>query len=192
MTQISNLVANDPSSAWDRISRRQCWNGAKKLGLKVNPGAKHSEMVGLFISQGIKPEQVVDFAPVVQKTPNGDKVEMYPVTKERIYDEGKELRRMEEFERRIESGIEADKKEKEAQTSDLTSLKAEFNELKGLMQQVLEAMPKPKSEVTDLNKIHWKKFQKMAKDAGMEWTTKDDRTPIIAKLEAKDESVSGS
>jgi len=149
-------------------------------------------MVGLFASQGITPEQIVPFVPVVNKTPYGDKVAMYPESHERKFDEAKEHRRMEEFERRIEEGIEADKKEKEAQNSDLTSLKAEFDELKGMMKQVLEAMPKPKAEVTDLNKIHWKKFQKLAKDAGMEWTTKDDRAPIIAKLEAKDESVSGS
>ena len=188
MTQISNLVANDPSNAWDRISRRQCWAGAKKLGLKVNSGAKHSEMVGLFISQGIKPEQVVDFAPVVQKTPHGDKVEMYPVTKERVYDEGKEHRRMEEFERRIQAGVEDHNKQAEKASEhgkEITELKSQVNELKDILTQFIVSQQKPVKN-TDLNTMHWKSFQKKAKEVGIDWTTKDSRGEVIAKLEAKE------
>jgi hypothetical protein len=186
MTQISQLVANNPQSAWDRVSRRQCFRGAKRLGIKVDAGAKHSEMVGIFVGQGITPEQIVNFVPVVKKTPQGDKIEMYPESKERVYSERKEHHRMEEFEKRIQEGVDADKKEKEAQNVDISALKTDIDELKTMFNQVLASLKdqKPKEDLpVDLKTIHWKRFQKMAKDIGETWTTKDPREPIIERLE---------
>jgi len=186
MSQISQLVANNPQTAWDRVTRRQCFRGAQRLGIKVDAGAKHSEMVGLFVSQGITPNQVVNFVPVVKKTPNGDKIEMYPESKERVYSERKEHQRMEEFEKRIQAGMDADKKAKEAQNIDITSLKTDIDELKTMFNQVLASLKdqKPQESIPiDLKTIHWKRFQKMAKDIGETWTTKDPREPIIERLE---------
>jgi hypothetical protein len=203
MTQISNLTSSmDTRDNWKRVSRRQLWKGGKKLGVALKPGAKHSEMVDIFQRGGFTPEQIVNFVPV--QVPDGDgtttKTVMYPEQHERKFDEHKEHKRMELFEQRIADATEAENKRmaeekakmEQEKNAEISGLKSEVEELKALMKQMLERGMQNESEVksvkniTDLNKMHWKSFQKLAKEAGIEWSTKDPRGPVIEKLEAQD------
>jgi len=191
---ISTLHAIDSRSNWDKVSRRQCWKGAGKLGIPFPTGATHDEMIRIFEAAGVAPEQVVNFVPAIVETPQGDKVVMHPETHERKYDEHKEHRRMEEMERRIQEGVEKDRAEKEALTAkankkEIDGIKSDISELKDMFRQVLTQMatsPPEKQKAETLETMHWKKFQKMAKDIGETWTTKEPRGPIIAKLEARE------
>lgn len=205
MTSISRMTAIDPRSDWEKISRRQLWRGAKNLKMPFPTGATADVMIELFMANGFAPEQVTNFVPIVVPTEDGkNKVVMAPEEKERKFDEQKESRRIQEFERRIEEGVEKDKEEKKrlaSQNAEVESLKSEVNDIKGMLSQILQSLPtaqpvQKKPEVPeDLNKMHWKKFQKLAKTVGETWTTKDPREPIIAKLEASDnveESPAGS
>ena len=198
MTQISKLTSVDPRSNWDKLSRRQCWAGAKKLGIPYKAGQKHSEMVQILMNAGVTPEQVVEFKPMLVKDGNGDqRVVMTPDQPERVFDEQKEHRRLEVFEQRIADGIKIEeersreekaKLEKEKDT-EINGLKTELEDLKAMMQKLLEqnsTVPHETSvkKITDPLKMHWKSFQKMAKEVGIEWSTKDPREPVIEKLEA--------
>jgi hypothetical protein len=200
MTQISNLTSSmDTRDNWKRVSRRQLWKGGKKLGVALKPGAKHSEMVDIFQRSGFTPEQIVDFVPV--QVPDGDgtttKTVMYPEQHERKFDEHKEHKRMEEFERRIADATEAENKRmaeekakmEQEKNAEISGLKSEVEELKALMKQMLERgiqNETPNAKTDDPMKMHWKSFQKLAKEAGIEWSTKDPRGPVIEKLEAQD------
>lgn len=161
------------------------------MNIPYQPGATLDEMVALFQSKGIKPDQVTNFVPVTHKEPDGSqKVVMYPESHERKYDEQKEHRRMEEFDRRIQAGIEEHNKQVEKATEqgkEITELKSQVNELKDILTQFIMSQQKPvKVKNTDLNTMHWKSFQKKAKDVGIEWSTKDSRAEVIAILEAKE------
>lgn len=84
--------------------------------------------------------------------------------------------------------IEEEKKtEKKVET-----LEDEISQLKALVTKLIEQKQEPMivDEVSvvvavDYMKMHWKKFQKLAKEIGIEWTTKDPRQPVIEKLEAQ-------
>jgi hypothetical protein len=196
MTQVSSLLTENPMDAYQRVSRRDMMNGLHKLGVKCPAGAKHSEMVTICQAQGIQPQELVKFVPVVQKTPTGDKIEMYPEAKERVYDEQKELRRNEEFERRIQEGIDKEKAEKEAtakkQESEIQSLKSDMDELKGMFKQLVDVVQEKKvsreikPKETDPLKMKWMSQRKWLKDRGIELNKGDDAKKLIAEQLAKE------
>ena len=193
MSQISLASGFDTRSEWSKISRRKLNKAAKRLGINSKPGEKHVVMVNLYIAAGIKPEQVTEYMPVKVKDANGDeKVVMYPEEKERAYDEQKEHKRMELFEQRIAEATEAENKRMAAEKSELEKkkdseiniLKSELEDMKEMMQRLLESKEVPRETKKGLQDMHWKSFQKAAKEAGIEWTTKDPREPVIAQIEA--------
>ena len=191
MTQISNLVANDPRSAWEKISRRHLWRGADKLGIQYPPGATHEQMVNILVAAGKSPEEVTKWVPLIVTTPEGQKTVMVPEEKERKYDEAKELRRNEEFEKRIQAAVEKDEKEKQErltqQDAKITSIEKDLHELKEMMGKLVEVVAQKPTQKREkkpetLETMHWKKFQKLAKQHGIDWTTKDPREPVIEKI----------
>lgn len=198
MTRISNLTSVDSRSDWNKISRRQYWKGAKALNIPFPAGATQPQMINICQAAGVTPEQVAKFIPVRVNTADGNgKVVMVPEDHERKYDEQKEHRRAEEMERRITAGVEKEEKRISAEKqkmevekdAEISILRSELDDMKKMMAQILEQNTPP--SVPDVKKddplkMHWKSFQKLAKEAGMEWSTKDPREPIIAKLEAQD------
>ncbi len=197
MTAISSLLAVDPRSGWQKVSRRQCLQGATRLGLTFENGETQPKMVELFIANNITPEQVVKFVPVTVSTASGgNAVVMQPESQEPVFDEKKDQRRMELFEQRMEEAVkkeearvnaQKDKLENEKNT-EILDLKNQLSEMQDMMKKfmeqntpVVEATNKP----VDLHKMQWKKFQKLAKSVGMDWTTKDPREPVIEKLNAQ-------
>ncbi len=187
MSQISQLTSSDPRSAWDKVSRRQCWAGARKLGLEFRDSASHTDMVNLFVNKGIQPEQVVNFVPVSVPTENGqEKTVMYPEEHERKFDEHKEHRRMEEFERRIQEGVEKEEKRLSAEKdqmakekdSEISGLKDEVSELKVMLEKLLEAQ-KPKPKETDPLKMKYMAQKKWLKDRGVELNKGDDADHLV-------------
>lgn len=198
MTQVSSLLTENPMNAYDRISRRDMMNGLHRLGVKTPAGAKHSEMVTICQAQGIQPQELVKFVPVIQKTPHGDKIEMYPEAKERVYDEQKELRRNEEFERRIQEGIDNDKADKEAaakkQESEIQSLKSDMDELKGMFKQLVDVVQEKKvsretkPKETDPRKMKFMQFRAWAKKRGVEVPKGANRQEIIEQALKNEQS----
>ena len=188
MTNVSSLTSIDPRSPWQKVSRRQCYRGAKRLEIPYKDNATKDEMVTIFQSNNLTPEQIVNFVPVQVPTPDGgQKIVMYPEERERKENEAKDERRMAEFQRRIEEGVEKDKAEK---ANEVQSLKAEIHELKDMFSQVLESLKKPEKKKVEkeetLENMQWKKFQKLAKSVGVDWTTRAPRDDVIAILRAQD------
>ena len=153
-------------------------------------------MVSLFMQHGIAPEQVVNFVPVQHKNEKGDvEVSMYPEHRERKYDEHAELRRMEEFDRRIQVAMDKEKALKDT-SSDIEGVKKDISELKEMFAAVLKTLEKPKKvKETDPAKMKYMAFKKWCSDRGHLLQKGEIKEDIILKLEAKEhvkESPDGS
>lgn len=195
--QLSGLPI-DSRTDWDKVNRRQCWRGAKNLGIDFPAGATHEQMVNLFIQHNIQPSQVVDFVPVHVRTEDGgSKIVMEPEVKERTYDEAAELRRQEEFEKRIEAAKEEAEREAERKnSSQIDDLRAQNKELKAMLLELRDMVqkgntppttfPEEPEAVTDYDAMKMPQLKKLAKERGLTIPVTTKKAEIIDKLRGLD------
>ena len=194
MTRIS--LANmqiDPRNNYDKLSRSDVRKILSAKGIQFDPGIKKVDGIKILQANGIDPMEAIEWEQVHIQDANGNvKIKMEPKRtppkRPDGYDE-KALAKVEQL------SAEAIKKEND-QKEKVKSLEAEVGDLKELLTKLLaerEESNLKEAKVTEvtvmdtnLRKIHWKKFQKMAKEIGETWTTKEPREPIIAKLEARE------
>ena len=190
MTRIS--LANmqiDPRSNYDKLSRSDVRKILSAKGIKYDPRIKKVDGIKIMQANGIDPMEAIEWEQVHIQDANGNvKIKMEPkrTPPERPdgYDE-KALAKVEQL------SAQAIKKEND-QKEKVKSLESEVSDLKDLVKQLLaereesnlkEAIVEEvKVKEVDPVKVHWKTFQKMAKEAGLEWKPKEPREPIIEKL----------
>ena len=190
MTRIS--LANmqiDPRSNYDKLSRSDVRKILSVKGISFDPGIKKVDGIKILQANGIDPMEAIEWEQVQIQDANGNvKIKMEPKRtppkRPDGYDE-KALAKVEQL------SAEAIKKEND-QKEKVKSLESEVSELKDLVKQLLAEREETNlkeavvEEVTvkevDPAKVHWKTFQKMAKEAGLEWKPKEPREPIIEKL----------
>ena len=192
MTRISlGNIAIDPRSSYDKLSRSEVRKILKAKDIKFHPGIKKIDGIKLLQANGIDPMEAMEWEQVYFTGPDGNqKIKLEPKRTEPRRPEGYDELALAAVDRASAEAIE------KLETEKVLSLQTEVQDLKDLVNQLLDERKvdyvetEVKIKKTDLNKVHWKTFQKIAKDNGLAWKPKEDRQPIIAKLEApEDESI---
>ena len=189
MTRISlGNIAIDPRSSYDKLSRSEVRKILKAKDIKFHPGIKKIDGIKLLQANGIDPMEAMEWEQVYFTGPDGNqKIKLEPKRTEPRRPEGYDELALAAVDRASAEAIE------KLETEKVQSLQTEVQDLKDLVNRLLDERKvdyvetEVKIEKTDLNKIHWKKFQKLAKDNGLTWKPKEDRQPIIAKLEGKED-----
>ena len=192
MTRISlGNMGVDPRSSYDKLSRSDIRKILKAKDIKFHPGIKKIDGVKLLQANGIDPMEAMEWEQVYFTGPDGNqKIKLEPKRTEPRRPEGYDELALAAVDRASSEAIE------KMETEKVQSLQTEVQDLKDLVNRLLDERKvdyvetEVKIKKTDLNKVHWKTFQKIAKDNGLAWKPKEDRQPIIAKLEApEDESI---
>jgi len=202
MTRISLGNMNiDPRSSYDKLSRSEIRRILAKNGINHDPQLKKVDGIKILQANKIDPMKEIEWEQVTIKDGSGnDKIKMEPKRTAPHRPEGYDELALAKIDELSQKAID-DEKEKLAKLEadkainrSLGSLLDEFKGVKEILAQLLDEREKANQKeakvettsvkkITDLNKIHWKKFQKMAKDIGETWTTKEPRDPIIERLE---------
>jgi len=190
MTRISLGDMNvDPRNDFQKLSRSECRTLLKKAEIAFKPDIKQRDAVKLLQAHSINPRDGIEWEQVIIKGPDGnDKIKYEPKRTLPQRPEGYDELALAKVDELSAKAIENEKKDKEK----VKSLENEVSDLKELVARLLEERKEPTTETTvsvvvdtDYMKMHWKSFQKLAKEAGIEWTTREPREPVIEKLEAQ-------
>ena len=189
MTRISlGNMGIDPRSAYDKLSRSEVRKILNVKGIKFDPKIKKIDGVKLLQAHGIDPMEAIEWEQVNYTGADGNpKTKLEPKRTEPKRPEGHDELALAALDRASQKAIE------KLETEKVQSLQTEVQDLKDLVNRLLDERKvdyvetEVKIQKTDLNKVHWKTFQKIAKDNGLTWKPKEDRQPIIAKLEGKED-----
>jgi len=186
-------MAIDPRNDFQMLSRAECRRILTEKGIDYDPHITQTDAVILLQMNKVNPREAMPWEYVTIKGFDGkNSVKTVPKRTNPIRPEGYDERALAEVDRLSAIAIEEEKRaEKKIET-----LEDEISQLKALVTQLVEQKQEPMIvdevsvviEKPDLNKVHWKRFQKMAKEIGIEWTTRDPRGPVIEKLEAQQDS----
>ena len=182
---VSNM-AIDPRDTYDKLSRGEVRKILKARDIPFDPHIKKIEGVKLLQANQINPMDDIEWEVVTYQGADGKPgTKLEPKRTQPLRPEGHDERALAKLDELSEAAMKKEEKHVE-------NLQNEVNDLKELVSRLLEERQSDNLkaaktedvavESIDLNKIHWKKFQKMAKDIGETWTTKEPRGPIIEKL----------
>lgn len=189
------ILPEDPRTDIQRLSRIEIRHCLDKMNIQLTPNMSLQDGVKMLEATGVNIRQLVEFEPIPVKTQQGlETVQYHPKRVIPTHSQEYEHRREEELSKRLEEAEakqKEDDKKAETLTSDNAALAKQVEQLTelvlGMRAELQEkaVSKKPKKEET-LENMHWKKFQKLAKDIGETWTTKDPREPIIEKLNVQE------
>jgi len=179
----------DPRNDFQMLSRADCRKILTDKGINFDPHITQIDAVLLLQANQVNPRDAVSWEQITVKGPDGrTSVKSVPKRTDPVRPEGYDEKTMAEVDRLSALAIEEEKK----QEKKVETLEDEISQLKALVTKLIEQKQEPMivDEVSvvvavDYMKMHWKKFQKLAKEIGIEWTTKDPRQPVIEKLEAQ-------
>jgi len=182
---VSNM-AIDPRDTYDKLSRGEVRKILKARDIPFDPHIKKIEGVKLLQANQINPMDDIEWEVVTYQGADGKQgTKLEPKRTQPLRPEGHDERALAKLDELSAAAIKADENKIEDLEKQIRNLNELVTTLLGERQ--VENMKAAKIEdvvvkTTDLNKIHWKTFQKMAKGIGEIWSTKDPRAPIIEKL----------
>ena len=176
------IVAGDPRSLFDRLTRREARICLQKAGIGHEPGIKHMDAVKLLVANKINPMDVIEFESVEVPRENGSfEVQKHPVRIQPYVSEEEIIRRDAEMERRLHEALA---KEKKADVK-ITDLEGQIAKLTDQLQRMSEVMLTQRGELQEkaveekqtYSEMNMGQLKKLAKSRGLtiKPTTKKDQ-----------------